>query len=146
MLLLKSGRLVLFLKVQAGFAFPGGFIKGTLLNQFLLLRDSCLCFIQAVGCFVGFFDVLFKLRRGKFLVGKLQPGRFRLLGGFLLRPAYRLFACLAGVGGVKTFHDALRFSCVRFGGSPRRMGKRACIRYRGKLHSVLCRLLFRGLL
>ena len=68
-------------------------------------------------------------------------------GGFLLRPAYRLFACLAGVGGFDMLHDALRFACVRFGGSSRRVGKRDCIRYRVKLcRRVLCCLLLRGFL
>ena len=44
-------------------------------------------------------------------------------------------------------HDALRFACVRFGGSSRRMGKRDCIRYRVKLcRRVLCCLLLRGFL
>ena len=63
MLLLKSGRLVLFLKVQAGLAFPGGFVKGALFYQFLFFGDSCLCRVQTVGGFIGFFDLRFKLRR-----------------------------------------------------------------------------------
>ena len=146
MLLLKSGRLVLFLKVQAGLAFPGGFIKGALFYQFLFFGDSCLCLIQSVGGFIGFLDILFKLRGSAFLVGKLQPGRFRPGGSFCLCFSYCLFTGFSCMGGVDMLHDALRFACVRFGGSSRHMGKRACIRYRGKLHSVLCRLLFRGLL
>ena len=147
MFLLKSGRLVLFLKVQAGLAFPGSFVKGALFYKFLFFGDSCLCLIQAVSGFVGFPDVFFKFRGVKFFLSKLQAGRFRLCGGFLLRPTYCLFTCLAGVGSVKIFHDALRFACVRFGGSSRRMGKRDCIRYRVKLcRRVLCCLLLRGFL
>lgn len=147
MFLLKSGRLVLFLKVQAGLAFPGSFVKGALFYKFLFFGDSCLCLIQAVSGFVGFPDVFFKFRGVKFFLSKLQAGRFRLCGGFLLRPAYRFFRRFAGMGGFDMLHDALRFACVRFGGSSRRVGKRDCIRYRVKLcRRVLCCLLLRGFL
>ena len=123
MLLLKSGRFVLFLKVQAGLAFPGGFVKGALFYQFLFFGDSRLCLIQAVGGFIGFLDILFKLRGSAFLVGKLQPGRFRPGGSFCLCLSYRFFRRFAGMGGFDMLHDALRFACVRFGGSSRHMGQ-----------------------
>jgi len=45
-------RLFLFLKIKPGLWLPKGFIKGTFLDKFLFLRDSCFCRVQSVGCFV----------------------------------------------------------------------------------------------
>ena len=43
--------LFLFFKVQARLCLSGGFLKGALFYKFLLFGESCLCFVQFVGCF-----------------------------------------------------------------------------------------------
>ena len=68
------------------------------LDKFFLLRDSCLCRVQSVGCPVGFLNVLFQFRGRKFFFGKLQTGRLRLCRRFLLCFLCRLFVCPAGRG------------------------------------------------
>ena len=45
-------RFFLFFKVKSGLCLSCGLVKGALLNQFLLLRDSCLCCVQSVSGFV----------------------------------------------------------------------------------------------
>ena len=42
--------LFLFFKVQARLCLSGGFLKGALFYKFLLFGESCLCFVQFVGC------------------------------------------------------------------------------------------------
>ena len=132
--------------MQAGLAFPGGFVKGALFYQFLFFRDSCLCLIQAVSGFVGFLDIFFKLRGRKFFISKLQPGRFRPCGSFCLRPAYRFLDALRvwAASICSMTRSVLPVSAL---GAAPRVGKRDCIRYRVKLcRRVLCCLLLRGFL
>ena len=45
-------RFFLFFKVKSGLCLSCGFVKGALLNQFLFLRDSCICCVQSVSGFV----------------------------------------------------------------------------------------------
>lgn len=86
MLLLKSGRLFPFFKVQTGLALACGFVKGALLDKFLFFGDCCPCRVQTVGGFVGFPHIIFKLRRCQFFIRELQTGRFLFRGSFMLRP------------------------------------------------------------
>ena len=61
-----------FFKVQSGLAFSCGFVKGAVSHKHFFLWDCRPCRVQTVSGFVGVLDTLFKLRGGKFLVGKLQ--------------------------------------------------------------------------
>ena len=62
----------LILKAQAGFALACGFVKGALLCQDFLLRNSRPRFVQAVGGSFRFADRLLKLRRRPVFLGELQ--------------------------------------------------------------------------
>ena len=62
------------IKAQLGLGCAAGFIKDTLLAQHPFLGDCCLRCIQLVSGLFRTVDMLVKLRRSTFFLGKLQTG------------------------------------------------------------------------